>query len=227
MLKTNNLNNILNSKKLVERSLTIVKREYRPYDPGNYLYNLLLNNNKNIFSDKYLELIYTTLISWNMNSRGAKLKNINSFKKSILKNRKIISNLKIYTFNDLNKHSKEIFIQLEILYNNLELCIQKSKIVTFSKTMHFLLPKLCIPIDRKYTLRFFYNSTNINYNTQFKRYKQINKYFLEIYNQHNLKQYLDIGKIIWNTTIPKILDNIVIGYMILIDKEEKYENKRF
>jgi hypothetical protein len=86
--------------------------------------------------------------------------------------------------------------------------------------MHFLLPNLCIPIDRKYTLNFFYNNTYLNSKKEFEIYTQINKLFLKIYNTHDLSVYLENGMIIWNTTIPKILDNIVIGYFLDLEKSK-------
>ncbi|MDD3178340.1 MAG: hypothetical protein PHR26_02365 [Candidatus ainarchaeum sp.] len=220
MNKNNNLklNKILNSEKFLKKVIITVKKEYRPYDPGNYLYNLVVKNNKSIFEDKNLELIYTTLISWNMNSRGARLTPINIFKKSILNNKKIIIDLKKYTFKDLLINFDEIFEKLYFLYNNLELCKQKTKIVTFSKTMHFLLPNLCVPIDRKYALNFFYNNRSITNKNEFRKYKEINLNYCKIYEKYDLSKYL--GKISdngirWNITIPKILDNVVIGYGIL------------
>lgn len=41
-------------------------------------------------TDRFLELIYATLASWNMNTRGAKMKYFDGFKSSILANRKKI-----------------------------------------------------------------------------------------------------------------------------------------
>jgi hypothetical protein len=219
-LKLDKLEYILNSKKLIRKLLNTVKNEYRPYDPGNYIYNILLKNNNRFLTDENLELIYTTLISWNLNSRRAKLEDINIFKKSILNNKDIIKDLKMYEFRDLNTNFNEIFEKLQILYSNLKLNKNKTKLVTFSKTMHFLLPNLCIPIDRKYTLNFFYNNTYLNSKKEFEIYTQINKLFLKIYNTHDLSVYLENGMIIWNTTIPKILDNIVIGYFLDLEKSK-------
>lgn len=66
---------IMSNKDLLEKIIDLTRKEYRPFDPGSYLYRLMLSkrNEVDIFSDEYLELVYTTLIAWNMNGRGAKL----------------------------------------------------------------------------------------------------------------------------------------------------------
>ena len=93
-----------------------------------------------------------------MNSRGAQLVDINDFKTNLNNYAIDIESLKKYSIEDLsekNDKAEKIFNQLKNLFENLKLTNTKTKLVTFSKTMHFLLPNLIVPIDRKYTLKFF------------------------------------------------------------------------
>jgi len=114
-LKLEKFNKLLEDKNLFENSLEKTKKEYRNLDPGQYLYNLLLNKRKisDIYSDEYLELAYTTLIAWNMNGRGAKLADITDFKNTIRENKEIINLLKGYRIEKLDK--QEIKKILEII----------------------------------------------------------------------------------------------------------------
>jgi hypothetical protein len=211
-------NKLISNKKIFEDSLKKTKEFYRPLDPGQFLYNLLLEKRRkiDIFSDEYLELVYTTLIAWNMNGRGAKLSEIDKFKKTIRENKKIIKSLEKYKL--INLKEKELVLEkLKILFFNLDLTETKSKIVTFSKTLHFILPELIVPIDRKYTLDFFYNNKQIptdknkkkNCEKQFKIFEELFEKFIEISKVYNLNKYLDK---IWHVTPTKVIDNAIIGY---------------
>jgi len=212
-LKLEKFNKLLEDKNLIENSLEKTKEKYRKLDPGQYLYNLLLNKRKisDIYSDEYLELVYTTLISWNMNGRGAKLAEITDFKNTIRENKDEINSLKGYRIEKLDKQEiKKILEILERLFNKLEIVKTKSPLVTFSKTLHFLLPDLIVPIDRRYTAYFFYNSNQIpQKEKQFKVFSELFEKFWEISQRYDLNNYLDN---IWNRTIPKVIDNMIIGY---------------
>jgi hypothetical protein len=217
---------LISNKRIFEKSLKKTKEYYRPFDPGNYLYNLLLKKTDKIdlFCDEYLELVYTTLIAWNMNGRGAKLSDINTFKNSIRKNKSDIIKLKKYRIEKLCENNEEIFEILDSLFEKLDLVEKswtgkkiKSKLVTFSKTLHFLLPKLIVPIDRRYTLNFFYNNKIVPTDNDIKKN---NKKQMKIFKELHLKFY-EIGKIYelekskdnkWNLNLPKIIDNAIIGY---------------
>lgn len=212
-IKLEKFDKLTSDKEVLENSLTKTKEYYRLFDPGQYLYNLLLNKRKilDIYSDEYLELAYTTLISWNMNGRGAKLADIINFKNTIRENKADINFLNAYRIEKLDKQDiKKILEILERLFNKLEIVKTKSPLVTFSKTLHFLLPNLIVPIDRKYTASFFYNSDQIpQKEKQFKVFSELFEKFWEITQRYDLNNYLDNN---WNRTIPKVIDNMIIGY---------------
>ena len=197
---------------VLKNCLDETKIQYRPYDPGFYLYNLLLKNDyKNKFDKEFIELVYVTLSAWNMNSRGAKLNDIEEFESSIIENRAIFD--KIYDKTILDLRSKEIEDCLYKLFNDLKLVASnKPPLVTFSKTMHFFLPDLIVPIDRKYTLNYFYKRGDIpkEKEKQFKIFFEVEAIYSDFVNGHNLEKYIDN---VWNRNVPKVLDNMVIGYI--------------
>jgi hypothetical protein len=193
------------------------KNYYRPYDPGSYLYNEILKINiENKFETKFIELAYTTLSAWSMNSRGAKLQDFNKFAKSIKKYSKIFLELSKYNIIDIrepiiDEKIKELFYNLSIVGDG------KPPLVTFSKIMHFYIPELVMPIDRTYTLQFFYSNTNIskNIDIQYIMFKKIHEEVCRFTKIKKLNKYKDN---IWNRSIPKIIDNAIIGYMRIKNK---------
>ncbi|MDY0083330.1 MAG: hypothetical protein RBR74_09130 [Ignavibacteriaceae bacterium] len=199
------------NKKTIESALKTTKNNYRQYDPGWYLYRMVINYKKKKVSKEFIELVYATLSAWNMNSRGARLNNFNDFEKSIFENENILNKLIKYSIEDLKKIT--VVEMLRELFMNLKLTEEgKPVLVTFSKTIHFFLPELIAPIDRKYTLNYFYGNTNVpkKKENQFKKFIDIELEFCRISNITDLSKYIDN---IWNANIPKILDNAIIGYM--------------
>ena len=75
---------------------------YRDYDPGKYLYNLIMDFPQNRkFTNEFIELSYTTLIAWNMNSRAARLSDFPLFKDSLIRCRHTIQSLNSYRLEKL------------------------------------------------------------------------------------------------------------------------------
>jgi len=232
----------LSKREILEKALSKTKGFYRPFDPGQYLYNLLLDKTDSnedvnyLFSEECLKLIYTTLIAWNMNGRGARLNEFDEFKNTIRNNKPRINSLRGYKIEELDESDlRYVLRNINILFKDLDLVGKtknkkiKSKLVTFSKTMHFLLPELIVPIDRKYTLNFFYNTTQLdtddnpdkNNEKQIKVFNELFEIFHAFSREHDFKKYIDKE---WNRNIPKTIDNAVIGYMLLESETEKFKN---
>jgi hypothetical protein len=196
---------------LLEKTLAITEKNYRPYDPGWYLYRLISQYNKDKYSHEFIELVYVTLSAWNMNSRGAKLNDFDLFKESIIKN---MISLQYFTDKsikdianiEIQNNLSELFTKLKLVYKG------KPLLVTFSKFLHFYFPKLIVPIDRTYTCNYFFGHTNIpsSLDGQFKKFILIEKEFSVFYKKHNLKKYLTKD---WNICETKVMDNMIIGYI--------------
>ena len=95
-----------NNLTVLETSLNVTALNYRPYDPGLFLYKMILQRPiEQKFTDDFIELVYTTLVAWNMNARGAKLSDYSLFRDSILKNKDLIiklANERIECLIDIN-----------------------------------------------------------------------------------------------------------------------------
>lgn len=200
---------------ILENSLNETALNYRPFDPGLYLYKMILKKPiEQQFTDDFIELVYTTLVAWNMDSRGAKLSDFKVFRDSLLKNKDLIirlSNKKIENLTD-SEFNENISI-IGRLFENLKLvAVDKPLLVTFSKTIHFYMPNLFMPIDRKYTLTFFFNhySVDKSVDKQFAKYSYIQKQLFDFIKAIDLIKHIDNN---WNMNLPKIVDNAIIGYI--------------
>ena len=133
------------------------------YDDSSELYNCILRfSRNNIDSDDFLELVYDMLIACKMHSRGARLCALTDIKKTIAKQADIIQSLAKYNLEKAKATNNSFNETVDSLFDNLRLTQMNTLLVTFLKTMHFLLPDIFMPIDRRYTLRFFYESTPVN-----------------------------------------------------------------
>jgi len=201
----------------IKELLDYTNEEYRLYDPGLYLYNLMSNYSfEKKFSDEFIELVYTTLIAWNMNQRKAKLSKFDLFKKSLLDNKNTIQSLEKYRIEELES-SDIIEKPIRSLFEKLDLVDKGNpQLVTFSKTLHFFLPNLLMPIDRAYTLTFFYNNHNFSgadVDKQITIYLSVFEQFRQFAKTHRDNDAFKEHEKRWNKNLPKMIDNLIIGYI--------------
>ena len=146
-----------------------------------------------------------------MNSRGSKMKYFDEFKANIvscLNQFKLIENFE----KNSNTNSVRLISTLRNTYENLSLMKTGGKLVSNSKLLHFLFPKLFMPMDGMNTLSYFYGNTGESLN----KYIEIIKLSYEIISRpENWENYLDNN---WNTTVPKMIDNAII---LLVGKSVK------
>lgn len=127
-------------------------------------------------------------------------------------NFKELSPLKLRDLDEWDwEECREIF---EDLFSDLELVNGKSSVIAFSKVLHFMLPNLIVPIDRKNTMRFFYGkkySCFKSLENQYQTFWNLETVFSEFVKRNKVSQYIDDT---CNLNIPKILDNAIIGKLL-------------
>lgn len=227
-MKQINIDKISTSNKIFFNYVNICNKNFRTLTPSIYLYKKIFEKQKiadykveKLVSDReFLDLVYVTLISWNMNMRGAKMVNIDTFVESIQGFSKNIFQLKDKELHLLSENEFEEVLRLtKPLFLGLKVMKSKSKIVGVSKTLHFLLPKLFPPMDRRYTMNFFYGHLNYfnDENKEFDSFSILLREFYKITQKLKLNSK-DVDNILWNTTVPKLIDNAIIGYISKITK---------
>lgn len=170
---------------------------------------------KDLLSDKiFLEYVYATLSTWGLDRMDgmARLVEFNIFRKTILDNSSLLSDLSKYRIEEINEiEMSKIKEKISILFDNLKIMLREARLVGVSKALHHLLPDLIMPIDRKYTLDFFYGDTNYNGADQKGKFLEIFDKSCAIAKKLNLNNNDLTGQ--WDTSIPKLIDNAIIGFI--------------
>jgi len=190
-------------------------------------------NYENLLKDeKFFEYLYATLACWGMHrmDKNTRMANFKEFKESILTNKEKIIELsdKKLIKDNLESLKKKIID----IFNNLKIMSREKapKFVANSKVMHFLLPDLIPPMDKGHIVYFFYGKLNSKGKKYIPTIKEEEKIFWEILIKFqniaktlNLKESDLINN--WDTSIPKLIDNAIIGFNIYKFNQEKIKNE--
>ena len=177
----------------------------------------------------FIKLIYQTLVAWNMDQRGAKLSSFEELVKTIRQNRPLIQKLYNYKLHELtDKTVLEITPILELAFGGLKVMHSKRRIVGVSKCLHFLLPDLVMPIDSTYTMPALFGYNRYSDSLE----KETNDFILIFRATTKAAQKLkltpaDLKDEGWNTSIPKLIDNALIGLAKLDSSEIMEKIKPF
>ncbi len=171
-------------------------------------------NIKTLLEDiEFQRLLHRTLEEWDMNKRGARLTSLNDLRDSVLSHRDSIVQLYSYKlYDDIYDDLTTIKRLAERLFCNLKVMESKRRIVGVSKALHFLLPDLIMPIDSKYTMTAFYgyNKYRSSAKKEFEDFWDIVEKTYEIAERLELKQEDADGEL-WKLSVPKLIDNAIIG----------------
>jgi hypothetical protein len=201
---------------IIQDKIHIIDEKYRS---GKSLdrYKIVLKNRKQeknikkyLSNDSYLFDIYKTLEAWDMNKRGAKLRKLSEIKQSLMKNIDYFLEIEKIGTDIVKINLDRIKPILQKLYNEIHLMESNARLVSFSKTLHFIFPNLFMPMDRQNTLSYFYSNPN---DESFNKYFEIFSFCYDI-SREDINWNKIIEKKEWNTTIPKIIDNAIILRML-------------
>jgi len=197
------------------------------FGPSVYFHNRVINLVRNsdyallLEDERFIEYVYATLASWGMHRmgpKGSKMRDFEGFAQSILSTKNLFLKLKEYRLDAVTEQSKgDVFKMLERLFKNLRIMQSGSNLVGNSKVIHHLLSDLVPPIDRQYTIRFFYGNLTSKYAPIFRKEEEtdlfldIVRYFGVICKRLNLTQNDYDETKSFNTSIPKVIDNAIIG----------------
>jgi len=181
------------------------------------------NELDSLLNDKaFYPKVRSTLQKWNMDQRGAKLVPLDTLKESILAHRLGLIELYQYKLSSISEDqiNHEIKELLEEVFYGLQVMESKRKIVGASKALHFLLPDLVMPIDGTYTMPFFYGNNRYlkTIELEFATFMELFKKANRIVNRLDLTQN-DVDNEGWNTSVPKLIDNAIIGFYKYLEKD--------
>lgn len=176
--------------------------------------SLLVNN------EEFCKLVYKTLKKWNMDQRRAKLTTFDSFSQSIKSCDNLFKKLYEYKLITIEQcQCADVLMLLKQAFENLNVMQSKRRIVGISKTLHFFFPDLVTPVDGKYTMHCFYgyNKNSTEPSEEFEIFKDIFLRTCKLSRKLNLTEN-DVNNIGWHTSIPKLIDNAIIGFIKKIEK---------
>ncbi|MFQ5754266.1 MAG: hypothetical protein ACE5HI_19945 [bacterium] len=183
--------------------------------------------------DLYLEFIYATLASWGMHRMGqggSKMQSFEVFKDSIKKIREEIDHARKIDHRKMNDANWEV---LRKIFRNVKVMASGTSLVGNSKVMAHLCPNIIPPIDREYTLRYLKGNTNIKngIDVEWNLMREIIEEFFipvakdSIFENKATRWINNQSEYPWDTSILKVVDNLVIGAG-LIAKEKKKKRKK-
>jgi len=179
--------------------------------PSFYFYHRILDLRRqhpavNAFlaSGTCIEILYATLVSWDMNSRGAKMKDFDDFRNNLQANANGFQAVETAANGFTWANRGAVVHALSSLYDRLSLMQTNGKLVSNSKALHFVFPALCPPMDRTNTLKKLYGHTAETKN----KFPEVLELAYDIIGGiQNPQQYLDNQ---WNTYETKLVDNAII-----------------
>jgi len=155
-------------------------------------------------SDTCIEILYATLVSWDMNFRAAKLKDYADFKSNLVSNIPAFQAVEITSSSFSWMNRSAVLFALSALYDKLNLMKTGGRLVSNSKCIHYVFPALCVPMDRGNTLQKLYGNTTESKN---KFIEILNLSYDTLMSIANPQQYLDKQ---WNTSEMKLVDNAIL-----------------
>lgn len=169
---------------------------------------------------KYQKAFYKLMKDW-LQGRGSKLCRLDVFKRclqDLCGNRKLIKELSKLTLED---YRSDLHAQLIInaWNHSCKIVGTKAKLVAVSKFLHHIFPLLFVPVDRKYTEKFFRNCR------QYKRKRlnfcrpeeliQVMNFFKKIRTKINTQLSDEPSNLYYDTSNTKTIDNWIVMWVDL------------
>lgn len=187
--------------------------------PSLYFHLKALETRKPSGRSDHLEYVYAALSSWGMHrmgKSGAKMVEFNNFFSSIQSVKKDIAEAQEYVPYLMNENK---FSVLSKIFKSINVMASSTRLIGNSKVMHHMLPNIIPPIDRQYTLMYLKNNKNLSNNLDFewKTMREIIEFFFipitcnQEFKSKAEKWMANKNTFSWDTSLLKIVDNLVIG----------------
>lgn len=187
--------------------------------PSLYFHQRALQTRQSPNLSIHLEYVYATLASWGMHrmgKRGSKMQRFDTFRRSVEPLKDRIAEAQQFT---PQKMSSAEWAVLNDVFLGIKVMASGTSLVGNSKVMHHMMPNIVPPIDREYTLRYLRGNTNISndLDLEWQIMKEIiSDFFIPIACDAKCglkatKWMASKGEYPWDTSVLKIVDNLVIG----------------
>jgi len=187
--------------------------------PSLYFHRRALETRQSPGALTHLEYVYATLASWGMHRMGkggSKMKSFDTFRRSVESLKDKISEAQKF---DPRKMNAEGWALLKEIFQGITIMASGASLVGNSKVMHHMMPNIVPPIDREYTLRYLRGNTNISNDLghEWQIMKGIiSDFFIPVacdaeFGSKASKWMASQDEYPWDTSVLKVVDNLVIG----------------
>jgi len=189
--------------------------------PSLHFHRRALGLEGSVSSTARIELIYGVLASWGMHRMGkggSKMLPFDEFWTSLQ-----AATAKVTRARSIDPAvmSKDDWSVLESIFKTIRVMASKTSVVGNSKVMAHLVPNAVVPVDREYTLKFLFRNGNItnDLDKEWLLFRKIHEeFFYPIANDRTFRSMAarwmtDQDGWPWDTSILKVVDNLVIGAM--------------
>jgi len=171
-----------------------------------------------VFDDVlFFEYLYATLVSWGLHRtgpKGPKLVDFEVFLSNFRAQKERIIALARQRLTAIPiAEAANIADSLYHIISSIKVSRTTTQLVAGSKALHHLLPSLMPPIDREYTLKFFYGYNPLTYKTERVVLREIFPLFVKIASEKRDVIYKWIGQG-FHTSETKVIDNAIIGFVL-------------
>jgi len=168
-----------------------------------------------IRDQKFVARLHELLAAWGMQSRKAVLVSESEMAASLNDQAQNIVSLEGFRICELKaEESVNVTERIWQVISGLRLGKQATKIVVNSKALHHLLPMLIPPIDREYTVRFFFrNPSAWRIDREAEQFREMYSWMHQIALRAKVAilDALAVGEGM-DTSETKVIDNAIVGY---------------
>lgn len=197
--------------------------------PSLYFHQRALDTRQIPDSLTHLEYVYATLASWGMHKmgpKGAKMQSFDTFCRSIRSIMEKIKNAQRFDVRDMNEHK---WVLIKEIFQGINVMDSSTSLVGNSKVMHHLLSNIIPPIDREYTLAYLRGNKTIKNDLDHEwliMREIISDFFIPVASDRDFEKKAcnwieKKNEYPWDTSILKVVDNLVIGFVIGAKKKLK------
>lgn len=197
--------------------------------PSLYFHLRALEAGKNGDLEGFAESAYALLSAWGMHRmgrRGSKMREFDDFKASLDSLWPAVLRLQQATPEHLGEAG---WREMSEIFRGIRCMASGTSLVGNSKVMAHALPNLVAPVDREYTLRFLFGSTNVlnHLEREWDKLQMIlREFFYPILREESFKlrarEWQERwAEFRWDTSPLKIADNLIIGLLKSEGVDEK------
>jgi hypothetical protein len=180
---------------------------------------------------EFADAVREVLWHWGVGTRGTELLPAEAFRAELRKLAPKLAGLEQMQINDVTLVGPKAALRIWDLIDSLCLVTRDGKpvrntLVSGSKALHHVLPRLVFPIDREYTQTFFdWHNPEFQYNPR-------DCFILIFVSLADLAKRVNPEHLVgdrWMTSPAKILDNAIVGYCVkhgLKSESTRYQTKK-